>query len=106
MSQKHIYKAPNCQLSTADSDKPGINLDTLGEVIEHLRSAHKLTYMRRPNRLGILDSHGHLWYCFHVKCETREVVGKDHRSFRFDGAMWDRFNACHDWDFDGVIREG
>ncbi|CAG8952051.1 hypothetical protein HYFRA_00000787 [Hymenoscyphus fraxineus] len=101
MSQKYTCKARRCQLFTADSDKPSINLDTLDEVIEHLRSAHKLTYIRRPNRLGIPDTHGHLWYCFHVKCETRE--GKDHRSFRSDGAMWDHLNACHDWDIDGIV---
>jgi hypothetical protein len=61
--------ACNDQLCQHDQD-----LYSLDEVIEHLRKKHKLSFIKRPNRLGISDGHGHVWYCF--QCEAK--TGKDH----------------------------
>jgi hypothetical protein len=70
----------------------------LGQVIEHLRGAHGKSFLRRPCVLGILDSHGHLWYCF--GCDTK--LGKGYRSFRSDKTMWDHLNTCRDCDVDDI----
>jgi hypothetical protein len=76
-------------------------LGNLGVVIDHIRGTHGgWTVIRRPSSLGNPDSHGHLWYCF--GCETK--LGKDHRSFRSDKAIWNHMNACHDSLLDNIRR--
>lgn len=74
------------------------DLDGVGEVIEHLRTKHGLSFIRRPQSLGVADSHGHIWYCF--DCETK--MGKNHKSFQSHTAMWDHLNACHDFQVDKI----
>ncbi|KFY60916.1 hypothetical protein V496_05223 [Pseudogymnoascus sp. VKM F-4515 (FW-2607)] len=69
-------------------------LSGLDEVIEHLRQKHQLSFIRRPQGLGISDSHGHVWYCFH--CEDK--TGKDHRSFGSSEDMWRHLNSCHNYN--------
>jgi hypothetical protein len=86
----------NDQLCEDDQD-----LDGLDEVIEHLRTKHKLAFIQRPNKLGTSDGHGHVWYCF--QCETN--AGKDHRSFQSDAAMWDHLNDCHDYQLPTITFE-
>lgn len=79
-----------------------LDLDSLDEVIEHLRSKHKLSYfIQRPHGVGVPDNHGHVWYCFHVRCKTRR--GKEHRSFPSDKAMWAHLNDCHSDEVDKII---
>ncbi|PMD59024.1 uncharacterized protein K444DRAFT_613812 [Hyaloscypha bicolor E] len=77
------------------------DLHSLGEIIKHLRTKHKLSFIRRPQSLGISDSHGHVWYCFHY--ETKR--GKDHRSFQSDKAIWDHLNDRHDYQLDKIKLE-
>lgn len=74
---------------------------SLSETIEHLRTKHRLSFIRRPNSLGTSDSHGHVWYCFN--CETD--IGKDHRSFQSNKAMWDHLNDCHNYQLDNIKLE-
>lgn len=71
------------------------------EVIEHLRSKHKLSFIRRPNRPGDQDSHEHVWYCFDGETDT----GKDHRSFQSGEAMWNHLNDRHFDQLDGIKIE-
>jgi hypothetical protein len=78
-----------------------LGLYSLGEVIDHLRAKHKLSFIQRPQGLGVSDSHGNMWYCFHCWDKT----GKDHKSFRSDQAMWDHLNAKHDYQLDGIKPE-
>ena len=72
-----------------------------GEAIEHLREKHKLLFIRRPQRPGTPDTHGNIWYCY--ACETK--MGKDHRSFQSDGAMWRLLNHCHNHELDDIKLE-
>lgn len=72
----------------------------LAEVIEHLRTRHRLSFIRRPDSLGLSDSHGNFWYCF--DCET---AIKDHRSFRSDKAMWDHLCDRHDYQVDNITPQ-
>ena len=88
--------ACNDQLCQGDQD-----LYSLGEVIEHLRAKHKLSFIQRPRELGASDSHGYVWYCFH--CSTK--AGKDHRSFQSDKVIWDHLNICHDYQLDKIKLE-
>lgn len=74
--------------------------DRLAEVIEHLRSVHRVQFVKRPHALGTPDSYGNLWYCF--ACVGR--LGQDHRSFRSDKAMWDHLNSLHDCSLDNIER--
>ena len=67
----------------------------LNEVIEHLRKKHKLSFIKRPKRLGDSDGHGHVWYC--DDCETN--WGKNHRSFGSSKAIWDHLNRCHSFGY-------
>jgi hypothetical protein len=78
-----------------------MRLYSLGEAIEHLRSKHKLSFIRRPFGLGVPDSHGWIWYCFHCEKDT----GKDHRSFRSDKAMWDHLRDRHDCEINEIKPE-
>jgi hypothetical protein len=89
--------ACNKQLCEDDQDLYGLD-----EIIEHLRTKHKLSFIRRPQGLGISDSHGNVWYCFHCWAKT----GKEHRSFRSDKAMWNHLNDKHDYQLDGIKLEG
>jgi hypothetical protein len=68
-----------------------------GEVIEHLRKEHKLSFISRPQMPGASDAHGNIWYC--KRCVVNKL-GKDHRSFQSDRAMWDHLNSCHDYELD------
>ncbi|CZT46371.1 uncharacterized protein RSE6_06789 [Rhynchosporium secalis] len=86
MSVYHVCRARTCRSE---------EFETLGKFIEHLRSRH-VPGIIRPNTLGIMDRHGHVWYCF--QCEGRG--GKDHRSFQSDNAMWDHLNSKHDHQID------
>jgi hypothetical protein len=70
----------------------------LDETIEYIRSKHQLYFIQRPNKVGVPDLHGHLWYCF--KCDTR--MGKGHRSYQTHKAMWDHLNHCHNYELPGV----
>lgn len=76
------------------------HLYDVGEVIEHLRTKHKLSFSRQRG-LGIPDNHGHIWYCFY--CETK--TGKNHRSFDSHKAMWDHLNDRHDYMLDTINLE-
>ena len=51
--------------------------ESLAEVIEHLRGAHRVLFIKHFCRLDDRDNHGHLWYCFKYDA-TRN---KGHRSF-------------------------
>ncbi|KAE8135277.1 hypothetical protein BDV38DRAFT_252924 [Aspergillus pseudotamarii] len=62
---------------------------TQADVNEHLRKQHT-SFIKRPARLGIPDSHGHLWYCF--GCESQF---NDHRSYGSDKAMFDHLRRSH-----------
>jgi hypothetical protein len=64
----------------------------LGETIEHLRRDHQPSNIKRPQALGVSDSHGHVWYCHACKGK----LGQDHRSYDSDQAMWDHVNQCHE----------
>jgi hypothetical protein len=77
-----------------------LSLWNKGEVIEHVRTTHREKWIIRPAALGVSDSHGRLWYCFN--CETR--LGKDHRSFQSDEAMWSHLNDCHDSVLDMISK--
>jgi hypothetical protein len=70
-----------------------------GEVIEHVRTHGEIS-IDRPAALGVSDNHGHLWYCFN--CETK--LGKNHRSFQSDEAMWSHLNDCHDSVLDMISK--
>lgn len=70
----------------------------LGEIIEHLRGIHMRSFIVRPQRLGVPDWNGHVWYCF--LCETKS--GKDHRSFNTHDAMWKHLSDKHDHDLDNI----
>jgi hypothetical protein len=86
-------KSPKCQ-TFASAD--------LGQVIEHFRREHHPHSVKRPNALGVADSHGHLWYCFWCV----GAYGKDHKSFGSDQAMWNHLNQCHDhWLAANIIPE-
>jgi len=76
-------------------------LGDLGKVIDHLRGIHGQNFTRRPSALGMLDTHGNMWYCF--RCSGK--LGKDHKSFKSDRAMWDHLNACHDLSLDDITRD-
>lgn len=90
MAQTYACTSPSCpQFET---------FYPLDEMIEHIRKKH-ISSIRRPNALGISDSHGNVWYCF--ACEGS--LGQDHRSFNSDQAMWAHLNDKHDlevvsWD--------
>ena len=75
------------------------HLEDHGEAIEHLRSYHRQSFIKRPNKVGIPDNHGNYWYC--MKCSVNKT-GKDHRSFRSDRAMWDHLCDCHDGCMDNI----
>ncbi|RDH27272.1 hypothetical protein BDQ94DRAFT_163738 [Aspergillus welwitschiae] len=60
------------------------------DLIEHLRKQHYANFIRRPGRLGIMDNHGHIWYCFECERST-----SDHRSFNSDRAMLSHLKDCH-----------
>lgn len=60
------------------------------DLIEHLRKQHHAKFIRRPGRPGIMDGHGHIWYCFKYERST-----SDHRSFNSDGAMLNHLKHCH-----------
>jgi len=87
------YFACNDPLCGGDQD-----LYSLSEVIEHLRTKHRIPFIRRPQRLGVPDSHGHVWYCF--DCEAKS--GKNHRSFQSSKAMWSHLNDRHDYQLDMI----
>lgn len=74
-----------------------INADVLPEeIVEGCRKISPAE-IRRPGRLGQIDRHGHMWYCFAIPCEPAH---KDHRSFDSHSAMLrhlqDRHNALLD----------
>ena len=83
--------APSFGCKGKDKRCQPFSSDGLGEVIEHLRREHEPNNVKRPNALGIPDSHGHLWYCF----GCTGAYGKDHKSFGSDRGMWDHLNQCH-----------
>lgn len=93
MSQLFACKDQLCE------DDQGLH--SLGEAIEHLRTKHKLCFIRRPHSLGLSDSHGHVWYCF--QCGTK--TGKDYRSFQSHKAMWDHLNDRHNYQLDKIKLE-
>lgn len=92
MSQTYVCKDKACS---------NPHLENHGEAIEHLRGHHRHSFIKRPYKLGVPDSHGNYWYCFHAKCSYNKS-GKDHRSFRSDRAMWDHLSACHDDYMDNI----
>ena len=80
MSQTYVCTDKKC---------PDEYLDSLGEVIDHLRGTHRI--IQRPHALGVPDSHGHIWYCF---CFGQ--LSQYHKSFNSHRAMWDHLNSKHD----------
>jgi hypothetical protein len=99
MAQSWACNDSSCRY---DFDSP-MDLDGLDEVIEHIRSIHKLSYLiRRQNAVGVPDNHGHLWYCFHPWCGARTEKG--HKSFDSHKAMWNHLNDCHQGEFDMIVR--
>ena len=90
----HSY---SCTEKSCDDD---LYLKDLGEIIEHLRGIHGHNFISRPP-LGMSDSHGHGWYCF--GCDGK--LGKDHRSFGSDKAMWNHLNARHDSCLTYIVRD-
>ena len=99
MSRSYICKDNIC------NTRGRSHLENHGEAIEHLRRYHHQSFIKGPNKLGIPDSHGNYWYCFHSKCSYNKS-GKDHRSFRSDRAMWDHLCDCHDGCMDGIWPVG
>ena len=96
------YNKMSHSYSCTESSCSDLYLDHLGEVIEHLRGIHGHSFMiRRPFALGMPDSHGNIWYCF--GCEGK--LGKDHRSFGSDKAMWNHLSALHDSCVDYIMRD-
>jgi hypothetical protein len=91
MSNNALYM---CARMSCDEQE----FESLNEVIEHVRSAHKLRFIHRPGGLGERDGHGHLWQCF--ACDTKSFKG--HRSYDSDQAMWNHLNSCHDSDLDDI----
>ena len=84
-----------------DSFCEGIVLQHLEEVIEHVRGFHTLHRIQRPGALGQPDSHGHVWYC--SRCGN--AMGKDHRSFNSDSAMWQHLQTHDDLDVGKIKPE-
>jgi hypothetical protein len=95
LTQRHVtHCSPSLRCDALFGGIPRQNCDgrylwDLGQVIDHLRGVHGWRFIRRPYALGFSDSHGHLWYCF--GCDTK--LGKGHKSFRSDKAIWDHLNA-------------
>lgn len=64
------------------------------EKVEYLHTLFP-SWVRRPGRVGVADSHGHLWYCFHPNCVAATGF-KGHRSIHTHGGMIKHINAKHD----------
>ena len=74
-----------------------LEFDDLDDAIEHVRKEHGHVDIRRPGPAGILDSHGHQWYCFEYSTDF-----KDHRSYKSSEAMLHHLkDDCHRC---GVVR--
>lgn len=67
------------------------------EAIEHVRRFHA-SFIRRAGRLGEIDAHGHMWYCFNCDSDFR-----DHRSYDLDDAMWAHLRTNHDNIVDCIV---
>lgn len=87
-NEELISQLYDCEDQLCEGDQYLFGLD---EVIEHLRKKHKRSFIKRPQGLGISDSHGHVWYCFDCEADT----GKDHKSFKSGKDMWNHLNSCH-----------
>ncbi|OJJ45028.1 hypothetical protein ASPZODRAFT_134461 [Penicilliopsis zonata CBS 506.65] len=59
------------------------------EILEHLRD-HHASFIGQPGLPGVMDSHGHIWYCF--ECESHSTK---HRGFDSDQAMLDHLKQRH-----------
>ncbi|KAL3474740.1 hypothetical protein BJX99DRAFT_174402 [Aspergillus californicus] len=67
------------------------NYGKLSDAIEKIRKKYP-DVVRRPGRVGDVDSHGHMWYCFYCQ---RGVMMRQHRSYDSHRAMWDHLRLSH-----------
>ena len=74
------------------------DFDSLANMVEHVRRYHA-SFIIRHGRLGSLDNHGHMWYCFGC---YRPL--SDHRSYNSHGAMWDHLIASHETVVEIMVR--
>lgn len=78
-----------CKMGIYECSEHPKKLGSLDKAIDHARSCHS-NFIKRPGRLGNMDSHGHLWYCF--ACEG---ALNDHRSYDSNRAMWNHLKTSH-----------
>ena len=71
MSQSYLCKDNICYTLRQS------HLENHGEAIEHIQRYHHQFFIKRPNELGVPDSHGNYWYCFYSKCSYKKS-GKDY----------------------------
>lgn len=77
------------------------DLVDLQDAIEHLRRYH-LSFIGRPGRLGQIDAHGHIWYCFNCS-SSRSLNDKNHRSYDSDESIWDHLKQNHSTIIDCIL---
>jgi hypothetical protein len=74
------------------------------EMIEEIRKDNRYK-VRRPGRIGEVDTHGHMWYCYdEAKCGTIRFTNKDHRSFDSHASMLQHLKNSHPMEIIAIER--
>jgi hypothetical protein len=74
------------------------DFDSLANMVEHIRRYHA-SFIIRHGRLGSLDTHNHMWYCF--GCD-RPL--SDHRSYDSHKALWDHLKMSHENVVEAIVH--
>jgi hypothetical protein len=75
------------------------DFDSLANMVEHVRRYHA-SFIIRHGRLGSLDTHGHMWYCF--ACDR---PFSHHRSYDTHKALWDHLKASHETEVETMVHD-